>query len=496
VNLTRTKSVDDILATTVDVPGVEPSAAPERLHRRLGALDLMSFGIGIVIGTGIFTLTGVAAKDFAGPGVVVSFALAGLVSLLAALCYAELSSAVPTAGSAYTYAYATIGEIFAWIIGWDLVLEFALGAAVVARGWSGYLAGLSDAVPTSLFGESAPVNVGAVAVVLLLGVVAYLGIRESKWVTNVLVVVKVLVCVFVILAGAFYVRTANWKPFVPGGEPSAERSSGLTQPLWQAVAGVDPSIYGMAGVLSAAAIVFFSYTGFEAVANLGEETRRPQRDLPIGLLGTLGICTLLYVGVSAVLTGMVDYRRIDEGAPISSAFETVGLGWAAALVGLAAICGLTSVILVDIVTMARIGFAMARDGLLPPALARLHPRFGTPSLITILTVLFVAVLAALVPLGKLAEMVSIGTLFAFTIVSLAVPLLRRSRPDLRRPFRTPLSPALPIASAVLCVALMANLAIETWLRFLVWLAVGFAIYFGYGVRRARLARDERLIGRR
>src|SRR3954469_82579 len=436
VNLTRTKSVDDILATT-DGAEAAPGEQGERrgLRKQLRAWDLMSFGIGIVIGTGIFTLTGVAAVDFAGPGVIVSFALAGLVSLLAALCYAELSSAVPTAGSAYTYAYATIGEVFAWIIGWDLVLEFALGAAVVARGWSAYLQGLLDAVPSTLFGESAPVNVGAVAITLVLGVVAYLGIREAKWVTNVLVAVKLLVCLFVILAGAFYVRTSNWSPFVPAGKPPEAGTSGLAQPLWQAVLGVEPSVYGMAGVLSAAAVVFFAYTGFEAVANLGEETKDPRRDLPIGLLGTLGVCTLLYVGVSAVLTGMVRYRDIDTGAPISSAFETVGLGWAAVLVGTAAVAGLTSVILVDIVTMGRIGFAIARDGLLPPPLTRVHPRHGTPSLITVLTVAFVAVLAALVPLGTLAEMVSIGTLFAFTVVSVAVPVLRRTRPDLPRPFR-------------------------------------------------------------
>jgi APA family basic amino acid/polyamine antiporter len=486
VNLTRTKSVDDILATTADDPHAEGAG----LRKQLRATDLMSFGIGIVIGTGIFTLTGVAAKNFAGPGVVVSFALAGVVSLLAALCYAELSSSVLTAGSAYTYAYATIGEVFAWIIGWDLVLEFALGAAVVARGWSAYLQGLNDAIPSALFGESAPVNVGAVAIVLLLGIVAYVGIRESKWVTNTLVVVKVLICLFVILVGAFYVKATNWSPFVPAGKPPKETLSGLTQPLWQAAVGVDPSIYGMAGVLSAAAVVFFSYTGFEAVANLGEETRNPKRDLPIGLLGTLGVCTALYIGVSAVLTGMVKYTDIDEGAPISSAFETVGLGWAAVLVGVAAIAGLTSVILVDIVAMGRIGFAMARDGLLPPRLAVVHPKFGTPSVITLITVAFIAVLAAVIPLSTLAEMVSIGTLFAFTIVSLAVPILRRTKPDLPRPFRTPLSPVLPLLSALLCVALMTNLALETWIRFLVWLLIGFVIYFTYGVRRSRVARRD------
>jgi APA family basic amino acid/polyamine antiporter len=484
VDLTRTKSVDEILATGTETPDEDSP----HLQRRLGPVDLMSFGIGIVIGTGIFTLTGVAAKNYAGPAVMLSFVLAGVVSLLAALCYAELASAVPTAGSAYTYAYATIGEVFAWVIGWDLILEFALGAAVVARGWAAYLASLSDVVPTSLFGESAPVDVGAVLIVLVLGVVAWVGIRESTWLTNLLVVIKVTICLFVIVVGAFYVKTANWSPFVPHSRPPEEETSGLTQPLWQAIAGVEPSIFGMAGVLSAAAIVFFSYTGFEAVANLGEETRRPQRDLPIGLLGSLAICSVLYVGVSAVLTGMVDFRDLDEGAPISEAFKSVGLGWAASLISLAAMCGLTSVILVDIVTMSRVGFAMARDGLLPTRLSRLHPRFGTPSVITLVVVALVAVLAAFVPLADLAEMVSIGTLFAFAVVSVAVPILRRTRADLDRPFRTPLVPLLPIVSTVLCVALMANLAIETWLRFLVWLAIGFAIYFGYGARNARSTR--------
>ncbi len=487
MDLTKTKSVDDILAVDAEPDENGDQSGPGRLKKTLGALDLMGFGIGIVIGTGIFTLTGVAAKDFAGPAVMLSFALAGIVSLLAALCYAELSSAVPTAGSAYTYAYATIGEVFAWIIGWDLVLEFSLGAAVVARGWSGYVASLSDAVPTSLFGEDATVNVGAVLIVLVLGLIAWVGIRESKWVTNTLVAVKVAICLFVIVLGAFYVKTANWHPFIPPSK-GGDDSGGLTQPLWQALTGTSPSVYGLAGVLSAAAVVFFSYTGFEAVANLGEETKKPQRDLPIGLLGTLGICTVLYVLVSGVLTGMVDFHDLDTGAPISEAFKSVGLGWAANVINVAAIAGLTSVILVDIVTMPRIGFAMARDRLLPKRLAELHPRFGTPTLMTAITVAFVAVLAALVPLDKLAEMVSIGTLFAFTVVSLAVPILRRTKPDLKRPFRTPLSPVLPIVSAVLCVALMTNLAIDTWLRFLAWLVLGLAIYFGYGVRKSRVQR--------
>lgn len=492
-SMLRTKPVETVLAQGGGPDGEGGPGGAEgqhgRLRRRLGPLDLMGFGIGIVIGTGIFTLTGIEAKNHAGPGVVISFAIAGVVSLLAALCYAELASAVPTAGSAYTYAYATIGEVFAWIIGWDLILEFALGASVVARGWSGYLQELFD-LPTSLFGEEAPVNVGAMAIVLLLGLVAVVGIRESARVTNLLVVVKVAICVFVIALGAFFVKAANLSPFVPPARPVEQGTSGLKQPISQALFGIEPTAFGFAGVLTAAAVVFFAYTGFEAVANLGEETRRPSRDLPLGLLGTLGICTVLYVGVSLVITGMVPYGELNEGAPIASAFESVGQSWAADLISVAAVAGLTSVILVDIVAMGRIGFSMGRDGLLPPAVAKVHPRWGTPYRITIATVLLVTVLAGLVPLTALADLVSIGTLFAFVVVSLAVPILRRTRPRLRRPFRAPFSPVLPVVSALACLYLMTNLSIETWLRFAAWMVLGLLLYLFYGRRNARLADRE------
>jgi APA family basic amino acid/polyamine antiporter len=484
----RTKPVEDVLAQADDA-GTAAGGEVTHLRRRLGAVDLMGFGIGIVIGTGIFTLTGIEAKNHAGPGVVFSFAIAGLVSLLAALCYAEMAAAVPTAGSAYTYAYATIGEVFAWIIGWDLILEFALGAAVVARGWSGYMQELFD-LPTSLFGEDAPVNVGAVAIVLVLGVVAIVGIRESARVTNVLVAIKVAICLFVIVAGAFFVKGANLTPFVPPSRPVAENVSGLKQPLSQAVFGIEPTAFGFAGVLTAAAVVFFAYTGFEAVANLGEETRKPSRDLPLGLLGTLGICTVLYIGVSLVITGMVPFGELNEGAPIASAFESVGAGWAATLISIAAVAGLTSVILVDIVAMGRIGFSMGRDRLLPPAVAKVHPKWGTPYRITMGTIVLVALLAALVPLKDLADLVSIGTLFAFVVVSLAVPILRRTRPDMKRPFRVPFNPVIPVLSALACLYLMTNLSLETWSRFLVWMLLGFIVYFTYGRRNARLAQRD------
>lgn len=484
----RTKPIEDVLAQSGDEGGDEGG----RLRRRLGPVDLMGFGIGIVIGTGIFTLTGIEARDHAGPAVIVSFALAGVASLLAALCYAELASSVPTAGSAYTYAYATMGEVLAWIIGWDLVLEFALGAAVVARGWSGYLAELFG-LPGALFGESSAVNVGAIAITLLLGAVATLGIRQSSRVTNVLVVIKVAICLFVVIAGVFFVKAANLTPFVPPEEPVRDDAAGLTQPLSQALFGIEPSAFGMAGVLTAAAVVFFAYTGFEAVANLGEETRRPARDLPLGLFGTLGISALLYVAVSFVVVGMVDYREIDRGAPIASAFSAVGAGWASALVSIAAVAGLTSVILVDIVAIGRIGFAMSRDRLLPPAVGAVHPRWGTPYRTTAAVTVGVALLAGFVPLSSLANLVSIGTLFAFVIVSVAVPVLRRTRPQLHRPFRVPFSPVVPGLAALACLYLMTNLSIETWLRFLAWMALGLLIYLVWGRRRSRLAERERAL---
>jgi len=467
------------------------------LSKGLTARDLTGFGIGIVIGTGIFTLTGIEAKNHAGPAIVVSFLVAGVVSMLAALCYAELAAAAPTAGSSYTYAYTTIGEIFAWIIAWDLILEFALGAAVVARGWSAYL---QDALglPTGLFGESAPVNVGAVLIAGVLGVVAAVGIRESKWLTNALVITKVAVCVFVVVAGLFFMKAANLMPFVPPSRPSTDDTTGLAQPLWQWVTGAQPAAYGAAGVLVAAAVVFFAYSGFEAVANLGEETENPGRDMPRGLIGTLVICTVLYLAVCLVLTGMVNYADLSEGAPISDAFHQVGLGWAGFLIGLAAVAGLSSVILVDIVAMGRIGFALSRDGLLPAAIGRVHPKFRTPARITLGTTAAVCLLGAFVPLDTLAEMVSIGTLFAFVVVSIAVAVLRRTAPEMKRPFRTPLVPLLPIVSAFSCVALMASLAVETWVRFLVWLVVGLGIYVFYGRRNSVLARsgaDEVRAGR-
>ncbi|WP_153502633.1 APC family permease [Cumulibacter manganitolerans] len=483
-SITRTKDVDTVIHQNDDTAEGEHGG----LRKHLTARDLIGFGVGIVIGTGIFTLTGTSARNFAGPGVVISFLLAGVVSLLAALCYAELAAAVPTAGSSYTYAYTTIGEIFAWVIAWDLILEFALGAAVVSRGWSGYLQE-AFGLPTSLFGEGSVVNLGAVAIALVLGIVAAVGIRESKLVTNLLVVIKVAVCIFVIAVGAFFIKAANYSPFVPPSRPMSSElaATGLKQPLWQFLTGADPTAFGLTGIFVAAGIVFFAYSGFEAVANLGEETKEPAKDMPKGLIGTLVLCTVLYVGVCLVLTGMVKYTGLSEGAPISDAFKQVGLGWAGILIGIAAVAGLSSVILVDIVAMGRIGFALCRDGLLPASVGKVSPRFRTPMRITLGTTAVVCLLGAFIPLTALAEMVSIGTLFAFLVVSIAVAVLRRTKPKMHRPFRTPFVPVLPIISGLACLVLMASLAVETWLRFLVWLALGLIIYFGYGRKHSRLA---------
>jgi len=474
---------------TLDVDEVLKRQDSGELKRRLKGRDLIGFGVGIIIGTGIFTLAGVEAKSHAGPSVTLSFVLGAVVAGMAALCYAELASSVPTAGSAYTYAFATLGETFAWIIGWDLLLEFALGAAVVSRGWSGYLANLMGLSP-EWFGEDAKVNIGAVAIIAVLTVIAVIGIKESARVTNLLVLVKVAVCVLILAVGVFYIRGENLTPFIPAAQPPTETAETLHQPIVQAALGLEQSVYGIAGMVTAAAVVFFAYTGFEALANLGEETVNPKRDLRVGILGALGVCALLYIGVSLVLTGMVPFTEIDTGAPLADAFDRVGQHWVGALISLGAVTGLTSVMMVELVTIGRIGFAMGRDGLLPKKFGTAHPRWGTPHRMTIAGAVLIAVLAAFVPISELADMVSIGALSAMIIVALAVPVLRKRRPDLERPFTVPFSPYLPIVAALACFYLMLNLDVMTWLRFAAWLLLGLLIYVFYGRKHSRFAKDE------
>ncbi|MEV4597472.1 amino acid permease [Amycolatopsis sp. NPDC049253] len=475
---------------TLDVDEVLKRQDSGELKRRLRGRDLVGFGVGIIIGTGIFTLAGVEAKTHAGPAVTLSFVIGAVVAGLAALCYAELASSVPTAGSAYTYAFATLGEVFAWIIGWDLLLEFALGAAVVSRGWSGYLANLLG-LPSAWFGEDAKVNIGAVIIIAVLTVVAVLGIKESAWLTNLLVCVKVAVCVLIIAVGVFFIKGANLTPFIPPAQPPSGGSGALEQPVVQAALGLDQSVYGIAGVVTAAAVVFFAYTGFEALANLGEETVNPRKDLRVGILGALAVCAVLYIAVSIVLTGMIPFTDIDTGAPLAAAFDSVGQHWVGALISLGAVTGLTSVMMVELVTIGRIGFAMGRDGLLPKAIGTTHPRWGTPHRMTILGAVLIAALAAFVPISALSDMVSIGALSAMIIVALAVPVLRQRRPDLKRPFRVPFSPVVPIIAAVACFYLMLNLDVLTWIRFAAWLVLGLLIYFFYGRKHSRLAPGNR-----
>lgn len=471
---------------TIPIEHVLERGESNNLKRTLRARDLVGFGVGIIIGTGIFTLAGVEAKEHAGPAVTLSFLIGAAVAGLAALCYAELASSVPTAGSAYTYAFATLGEIFAWIIGWDLLLEFGLGLAVVSRSWSGYLANLFG-LPQGLFGEEATVNIGAVVIIALLTVVAVMGIQASSRVTNVLVAVKLAVCVLILVAGFFFIDTANLTPFIPPAQAPEGGGSALTQPVVSGVFGLEPTVYGVGGMLTAAAVVFFAYTGFEALANLGEETKRPPRDMKIGLLGALSICAVLYVGVSFVLTSMVPYQQIDTGAPLAAAFSDVGLRWVGVLIAIGAVTGLTSVMMVELVTIGRIGYAMGRDGLLPKPIGTAHARFGTPHRMTIIGGVVCALIAAFTPIAELADMVSIGALAAMIVVAIAVPVLRRTRPDLKRPFRVPLSPVIPAITALACLYLMLNLDLLTWLRFVAWMVVGLLVYALYGRKHSFLA---------
>jgi APA family basic amino acid/polyamine antiporter len=480
MSLFRVKSVERSIEET-DEPD-------HRLKKELSAWDLTFFGIGVVIGTGIFVLTGQQAATNAGPAIVISFALAGLACGLAALCYAEFASTVPVAGSAYTFSYATLGELVAWIIGWDLVLELALGAAVVARGWSAYLQSLFD-LPTWLAGDNATPDFGAVGIVLGLTVVGVLGAKLSGRFTGVLVVIKVAVVLFVVVAGLFFVKASNYSPFVPDSKP-APAESGASQTLLQAFFGFEPSMFGVYGVIAAASVVFFAYIGFDIVATTAEETHNPQRDVPRGIIGSLAICTVLYILVSFVVTGMLAYddKRMNTAAPLAEAFKANDAAWASKLISTGAVAGLTTVVLVLMLGQARVLFAMSRDGLLPVGLAKVHPRFGTPYRITIITGVAVAALAAVVPLAELANLVSIGTLFAFVLVSAGVVVLRRTRPDLERAFTVPGVPWLPVLSIIACAWLMVNLSVETWARFVIWMLIGFVIYFLYGNRHSRLGR--------
>jgi len=482
VNLWRTKTIEQSIADTE-----EPS---HQLRKRLGAFDLTVFGVGVIIGTGIFVLTGKAAGVQAGPAVALSFVFAGVACALAALCYAEFASTVPVAGSAYTFSYASLGELVAWIIGWDLILELALGASTVAVGWSTYFADVMKSagvtVPDWAYGENH--NLVAAVIVLLLTGVICLGIKISSQVNMAMVAIKLSVVLFVIVAGLFYIKANNYSPFIPPtgskGAGGAESTPSLLQDL-----GFAPGSFGISGIFTGAALVFFAFIGFDIVATAAEETKNPQRDMPIGILGSLAICTTLYVAVSLVVTGMVKYTDIKVAAPLAEAFRSVGKPGFATMISVGALFGLTTVMMILLLGQSRVLFAMSRDRLLPPAFSTVNERFGTPVRTSVLTGAVVAAIATFVPLTQLAELVNIGTLFAFILVAIGVLVLRRTRPDLKRAFRCPGVPVVPVLAILASLYLMLNLPSATWVRFFVWMAIGFVVYFAYSASHSRLTTD-------
>src|SRR5438876_5133984 len=504
--LFRTKPLSLLLAE---------EAGDHRLRRILGPVQLTALGVGAIIGTGIFILTGVAAHDRTGPALMLSFVMAGLACVFAALCYAEFASMVPVAGSAYTYAYATLGELFAWIIGWDLILEYAVGSATVAHGWSAHFQefipifheGIS-AIPAQLPAhfQTAPINycvsvrakcphtgfvatgsyfdLPAILITFILTIILVKGIRESASFNAVMVAIKLVIVLMVIGIGVFLINPANWHPFAPFGYTGVSFFGHTI--LGEAAKGGEPL-----GMFAGAAIIFFAYIGFDSVSVHSEEAREPAKDVPIGIIASLNICTILYIAVAAVLTAMVPYNKIDINAPVVEAFKRAGLTWMQYLVAFGAMTGITSVLLVMMLSQPRVMLALGRDGLVPNSFfGAVHPKFRTPWKSTILTGLFVASMAGFIPLSILAEMTSIGTLFAFVIVCGAVLVMRRTNPDAKRPFRAPLVPLVPILGILTCLLLMFSLPAENWYRLIIWLLVGFNIYFGYGRYRSVMAEGQ------
>lgn len=477
MSLFATKSVEQIRAESEGEHG---------LKRTLDATQLVALGIGAIIGAGLFSLTGIAASHHAGPAVTLSFLLAAFGCAFAGLCYSEFATMIPIAGSAYTYSYATMGELLAWIIGWDLVLEYAVGAATVAVSWSGYVASLlkdfgidlpwqyinSPFTHTTLAnGEvlHGIINIPAVLVVIAVSTVLIVGIQESARVNSIIVMMKVTVVILFIIVGWGYINQANYTPYIP--ENTGENGH-----------------FGPSGVLRAAGVVFFAFIGFDAVSTAAQEAKRPQRDMPIGIIGSLVVCTLLYVLFAHVLTGMVNYKNLDSAAPVAVAIDLTPYQWLKTAIKLAIIAGYTSVILVMLLGQSRVFYSMSRDGLLPKLFSDVHPKFRTPWRSNLLFMVFVGLFGAFAPIQLVGEMTSIGTLFAFVLVSIGILVMRKTHPDLPRPFRTPLVPLVPIMGILANLGLMAGLGLENWMRLFIWMALGFAIYFGYSRKRSNLQR--------
>lgn len=496
------KSIDDLMSQASD--------SKSGFKRALTATNLTTLGIGAIIGAGIFVLTGQAAAQYAGPGIVISFIISGLACAFAGLCYAEFASMIPIAGSAYTYSYATLGEFLAWIIGWDLILEYLFAASTVSVGWGGYMVSFlrdfgihiptaytaatgcvlvnvpdvgwlqntSNLIATlhskgidinSLPHITAVLNVPAMFIVFVLSLLLIIGIRESANFNNIMVITKVSVIILFIAIGIAFIKTVNWHPFIP-------KNTGV----W--------GHFGWSGVLRGAGVIFFAYIGFDAVSTAAQEAKNPQKHMPIGILGSLSISTILYILVALVLTGIVSYTALNVADPVAVGVNAMGekLFWLRPIVKIAAIAGLSSVILVMLMGQPRIFFSMSKDGLLPPIFSKVHSKFKTPYVSTLLTGSVAMVLAGILPISILGELVSIGTLLAFVIVCMSILVLRRTNPDLKRPFRTPFVPVVPILGALICFVQMAALPLDTWLRLIIWMGVGFIIYFTYGIRKSKL----------
>lgn len=460
MSIFRTKSIELL----------KQEASKHSLRKSLTAIDIIMLGIGVIIGTGIFVLTGVAAAKYAGPGLMLSFVLAGITCAFVCLAYSELASMVPIAGSAYTYTYTSLGEFIAWLVGWNLILEYSVGASAVAGGWSAYTVGILKTagieVPKALTAVPADggiVNLPAILITLFLTFLLVKGVRESANANRILVAIKLAaIFLFIFLAGP-KVNAANWEPFLP---------------------------YGWAGVSAGAAFIFFAYLGVDSIATAAEETHNPSRDMPIGIIGSLAVCTVLYITVTAIMTGVVPYSQLNTAEPVSYVLRSIGYNFGSALVGTGAIAGLSTVLLVMIYAQTRAFFAMSRDGLIPSKVCKVHPKYGTPHIITIIVGVAVALISGFTPIHVVAEMCSIGTLFAFIIAMIGVMVLRKTKPDAERPFRCPSLTFVAVCAILFCLYIMINLATGTWIRFVVWSLIGIAIYFLYGRSHSVLNKDS------